>query len=463
MKEGFILMKNDFLSSIKNINNIYDFTIMLFLQVDENGRAQADKEYLQFLNKKHELAKQISTLFEQLLSGNINTEFNDWIECWISLVSKMDAELSVLCYHTLKLIDNYFSDLVPQKMTTQNRGPFVFNEKYALYFTPPKPFFSDYFNKNKIRDGRQKNIYDENSINCSFKSFMVINLEICGRYKPVITSYNVRGFCHDIIGIGLSPINCKPWFNVDKDFALKQFSIEYDNTKEQDHNNNIISTIRECSNKDLHFFILPELAMNKKTEETLMKQIICDNVGVPKLLFLGSHWGETNEATLMTNSGTIVFKQKKSVPYKPFIKGENEELVEPLQKNDTINFVDITGVGRIAYLICADLKDESVKMICKIMRTDFIIISSYTNQLGILETNAQSLASTNGVTTIICNSCAAITDDSNIKEKICAVFVPKAEGKKLIANDLFSFDKSSCSKSTCCKCIKHFSINKNLS
>lgn len=463
MKEGFILKKDNFLGSVENTNSIYDFAILLFLQIEDNSIAQMRKDYCLFINEKGKSVKQIYELFDQLPSCNINTEFNDWIMCWISLISTMDTELSVLCLYTLSLIDNYLIEIIPNEKTLQNRGPFILKEKYAFYFTPPKSFFGDYFKENKIRDGRQKNIFDENSINCMFKNFMIINLESLGRYRPIITGYNVKNFCHDEINIGVSPINRNRWFEMEQNHVIKQFLIKYDNTKEQDHNNNIISIIRECSSRNLHFLILPELSMAANTEATLKNQIICNNAGVPKLLFLGSYWGETNEATLMTNSGTVLFKQKKSVPFKPFIKEKDVELIEPLQKNDTINFVDIPGVGRVVYLICADLKDDYIKMICNIMKTDFIIVSSFTEKTDIFETNAQSLASTNGVTTIICNSCAAITNVLNLKEKICTVFVPKVEAKKLIGKEFFSFDKSLCNKSDCSQCVKIFSINKYLS
>lgn len=48
-------------------------------------------------------------------------------------------------------------------------------------------------------------------------------------------------------------------------------------------------------------------------------------------------------------------------------------------------FIDINGLGRLAYLICADFNDEDLISVCSVLHADFIFVSAYTNDTKLIQ------------------------------------------------------------------------------
>lgn len=90
------------------------------------------------------------------------------------------------------------------------------------------------------------------------------------------------------------------------------------------------------------------------------------------------------------------------------------DFIEDIEIDNTFEFLDIEGMGRVSYLICRDFLTDENKCFCgSIMESDMIFISAFTSKTKLMVDVSNSLAIDNGIATVLCNSSSAISINSN--------------------------------------------------
>lgn len=455
--------KTEFCDKLATVGDIYTFIIALFICVEAEEFNQVKGTYKKIINSKSigNLIK-FQNLIQNLNIANI-FEFGIWKELWIKELEKSPFDAFICAYHSLLRIDGIVEELFASKKIVKEKGPFGALDNYSLYFKKTPGFFEQKMKENSIRRGRQTVEYDYNSINTQFKNFEVINNSVLHGYVPKIKAYNPKYNFKECINFSFAPLNNEPWADSIKDHTTELFTVRYIDEKIENHTNTILNAIAKADVEKSNILILPELALNKYSEESIQLYFYDNAFSDLKLCFLGTKWeNNINESLLMSSNGTVLIRQNKKVPFSFFDKEQAKTYSENIiTKNKEIVFLDIEGIGRIVYLICADFNEKAITTVCSVMHVDFIFVSAYTNNTKNMNDSAEYLAKSMGVSTILANSCAAVP--LKMKNETFSEFIeiPNMEHGKLLNFKIL--EKYSCKNKKCadCKNCIHFAQLKN--
>lgn len=448
-------MKSNFDDQINRTLNIYSFIVELFKKLETEGVQNIHKRY--HTSIKGNVVSDLSAIDDLITELNIITpsEFKEWGEIWLKEYYQTKLDKMVFCYIFLLKIDNVINNFIinknPLVQFLVDKGPLGYNGQYLFFYKMPNSFFQKKLNNGKIRSGRQTVEYDVNSLNMDFKNFEVIKSSQLLDFQPLVKQYNHKYVFNNELKIAFSPLSFKKWFEVQDDHVSKEFKIHYRPADIHKQNEKIINILIECERLKVDIAVFPELAISPKTEAEIKDFIINSNFKSLKLCFLGSIWyNNVNEAVLINNQGSILLKEQKKIPYKYYDKKEGCCYTEAIRKDEKIYFLDIEGIGRIAYLICADYNDDNLNAVCSKMHTNFIFVSAFTDNTDLMLKTAISHAERKAISTLLCNSCAALSD----KDENCIYLttVPDINNKKLAA-DIFR-NKLPCTDKNCDLCLK---------
>lgn len=436
--------KKKFLDCLKNCNDLYSFIVTLFEYIDRTSAYEIERKYEIIIKTKDKFTfANINRLVNGLFSIDLSeqNEFKEWIKIWISEFKKVEWDDETFCYISLLRIDDLICDINttnPHKTVIQ-RGPLYGNKEYMFYYKPCDSFFGEKIESAKIRQRRQTSEYDSISINNNFKNYEVIKRTHLHDYLPKVNKYICNLVFKDKIKIGFSSFSINKWFDVEKNSIDKTFSIVYNNMEE--YNNQLKNILFEFDKQKADIVIFPELARDPKIEQNICEFICKSNFQHIKLFFLGSTWNNnTNEALLITGQGTELIREQKQIPYRFYDKCDNSSYIESInnkENNKIIHLVDLEGIGRIAYLICADYNDDSINAICSILHTNFVFVSSFSNSTDMMMKTAKSNAERKAISTILCNSCAAVVDNEENDACLNFVVVPGVKKRSLTPQDQF--------------------------
>ena len=280
--------------------------------------------------------------------------------------------------------------------------------------------------QNNIRRGRQTVEFKPNDLNKKFNSFEIIKDSDLHGYKPKVKQYNISNKFGDNLSFALASMDNKSWCFAKQNHITRQFTVQYTEDMIALHNNKIMSTLTQADSKKADIIVFPELSLNIFTEQLVREYLLNNFFPNLKLCFLGSKWDNNiNESLLMSSNGTILMRQLKKTPFSYYDKKEQETYTENIDtQNKDIYFIDINGLGRLAYLICADFNDEDLVAVCSVLHADFIFVSAYTNDTKLMNDTAEELAKRRAMVTVLSNTCAAIPKDKLEKTYCSFIEIP---------------------------------------
>ncbi len=448
-------IKREFERQIKKVTDVYMFITAIFEYTTIESKQKIEKKYYQLISSgsTNDL-NVISKLVQNLCVVN-RYEFDLWLQCWIDEFKKTSLDDILFCYITLMKFDDVVNVLLPSHKSVFLKGPMnTYGNRF--FYKKHNSFFESKLKTNHIREGRQTVEHDSNSINKVFSNFEVIKESGLYEYTPEVKQYKHTFEITKALKFGVSSFSNTTWFKPELNYDLKSFVIEYEPTQNQIQNDYIKNILVEFEENEVDIVIFPELAMNPETQKEIQEFIIESGFKHIKLCFLGSGWDRTeekNEAVLLSNQGSVLINEQKQIPYRIYVKEISDYCTESIDGNKKIMFVDLDGIGRIAYLICADFNDDSINSVCSLLHADFVIVSAFSGSTNEMYDTAKSNAERKAITTVLCNSCAAIEKDAYAAFAVA----PKILHKKLEVDEIYK--KTPCkSGSVCSMCTNIFTI-----
>lgn len=456
--------KNELYKATQNASDIYTFIVSIFICLDKVKLSRIQSTYNKALSdnaySKHLI--KVENIIHDLPIYNYY-EFNVWLAIWLQELNSSSLETIVYAFHSLLRLDGIFYEFYKSNKCIYDKGPFGQIDGYSLFLKKGSFYFDTDLSKNDIRRGRQTVEFNPNSLNKKFSSFEIIRDVDLHGYKPKVKQYNISNEFGDNITFALAPLNNKGWCIPKQNHTTKQFTVEYIKEKIENHNNNILNVIDKSNNESADIIVLPELSLNVLTEKIVTDYLLKNYIPNLKLCFLGSKWdNNVNESLLMSSNGTVLLKQSKKSAFSFYDKKEKETYTEDIDtQNKDVYFIDINGLGRLAYLICADFNDEDLISVCSVLHADFIFVSAYTNDTKLMNDTAEELAKRRATITVLSNACAAIPEDKLAKTYCNFVEVPLISPGELFAQKL------SCSfpcktNGNCEKCLTSSDLKKVL-
>lgn len=435
------------------VRSIYSFVVEVFVSLSAEIASSFSKEYEVFVSQRKELLHKIRELTE-LIPDAINADFSFWMREWVGFLEDNRGDCKMICYQTLK----NFDELIPKLMDSSrrplsSRGPL---NEYAqqdafLYISAPNGFFENYFKKNKIRYGRQTVLHNATGLNSHFKRFFVIKKSATNDFIPTIKFYRTNVFSNDEIKIGCSPLIYTPWFDIVQNFDSNTFGIKYNAKLQAAHNKQITDLIEQFEALKVDIVTFPELTLNSSSLQEIQNYLLRTELKYVKLICAGSCWYDRkNEAYILSKNGTVLLKYQKKKPYHQYSKEKGLYISEDIVPDPFVSFLDIPGIGRIAYNICYDYNNDDIEGLCSsVMMSNFMFVAAYTNDTHLMEGKAIANANLRGITTVLTNACSAAENG----QALCYIVKPVAENKYLRSTDILHFSKGDvCGK--CKSCVK---------
>ncbi len=438
--------------------NIYSFVVEVFVWLSAEKTPSFSREYASFVSQETIVLHEIRALTD-LIPDAINADFPFWRSEWIDFLEDNKDNCKMICYQTLK----NFDELIPKLLENSSRpvadhGPLndYAQQNAFLYITAPSGFFEAYFAQNKIRCGRQTVLHNAIGLNRCFKRFFVIKKSSTNDYIPTIKLYRTNMFSGDEIKIGCSPFEPTPWFDEEPYPDSDAFGIKYDINLCSKHNRRISDLIELFDTHKVEIVTFPELALNNSSLKAIQHFLVQTELKHVKLICTGSCWNDQkNEAYILSKDGTVLLKYQKKKTYQRYDKEKGIYTSENITSDPFVSFLDIPGIGRIAYNICYDFDNDDVEILCSsVMMSNFMFVAAYSNDTHLMEEKAVANASLRGITTILTNACASAEDG----QLISYIVEPVAENKHLISKNILNFRKGDVC-SDCKNCVKEAIIS----
>ncbi len=439
-----------------NAKNIFDFVSIIFYYLSEENIILLNGNYKKILSSKRhqsEFIKLEELLYDLFLFEDIDEYyFSDFKEKWIDLYKSNKINCDIFCLETLYLFDNnYLNYNVTLKNRLQIQGPLnnIFKDKVLFYNVSPKGCLSNYFENNNIRRGRQIVTHNPTNLDSNFKNFHIVSTNSLNSFEPKVIKY-YKTINVDRTLIGIFPKKVFENIKINFDEERKLFDIEYVKKNYNSHLKYIFNTLLEMDNKGFKIAVFPELFLFPESLNSLTHFLLTNKFTNLELIFTGSEWNNNKNCSyILSSSGTVLNKHNKKVPYDYYCKSKNTSYVENIESDKEIEFLDIPGIGRISYLICRDFLNGELPNLCiSLMESNVLFISAYTGKTNQMLESSKKYAMLNGVASVLCNSCSAVTNNDNL---LGYIIVPKVENKKICYDDTLLFkDNIKCNECKHC-------------
>lgn len=449
-----------FMDKVYSSRNIYSFIVELYCYLSREKEQLWKKKYKLFCNNNTDALKKVRAVTDTIPFATRN-DFFPWKEGWVSVFQDNLAYSASIIFQTLINFDELVPDLIKQPgKVIINYGPLndYREQEGFLFVTAPSSYLAAMFAKNKIRKGRQTVTNRNTALATSFSNFFVVEKQFTNNYIPVVNYYNKNIFTDGRINIGCCPFSKEIWVCTKPGVSEEYFRVEYDKANEVIHNYRITELIRYLDEQGVNILSFPELVLNNSSLWEIKSFLLQSELQNIKLIFTGSHWSDSesnNISYIISSDGTVLLRHQKKIRYKSFSHASNQYITEELDPDPFVSFLDIPGLGRTVYNICADYNDDFIQFLCSsLMETDIYFIAAYTPDTYLMQERAKSNAVLKGETTVLSNSCAAAKDGQAI-----SFFVkPLAKNRHLILDEVVSIEKKncdSCSKNTkCCEILQ---------
>ncbi|MBQ3355943.1 MAG: hypothetical protein IJG45_02345 [Oscillospiraceae bacterium] len=426
--------------------NIYSFIVELYCYLSREKEQLWKKEYELFCNKQTDVLKKVRAITDTIPYATRN-DFFPWKKEWVSVFHNNIAYSASIIFQTLKNFDDLIPDLFKQsKKVVISHGPLndYREQEGFLYVASPASYLTAMFEKNHIRKGRQTVSAKNTALSTSFSHYFVVERSLANKYIPIVNCYNKSIFTDGRIKICCCPFSRETWINTKAGSSGEYFRVEYDNANEVTHNNRIIDLIRYLDEQGANIVTFPELVLNNRSLWEIKSFLLHAELHNLKLIFTGSNWNNdelNNISYIISRDGTVLLKHQKKVGYKYYSHESNQYIIEDLDPDAFLSFLDIPGLGRTVYNICADYNDDLIQLLCSsLMETDMYFIAAFTPDTYLMLERAKSNAVLKGETTILTNACAAAKDD----QAISFVVKPLVESRHLLSDQVVFMRKKDC-------------------
>lgn len=430
-----ILDKNFIKEELEKANSIYDFIVIIFYFLSKSETNAYIKNYYKMMKNKDfkKLIQKLSALFYNffMINDGGTDAFFDFKQMWLDLYDENNLE--TYCFATLINFDqNYHCNKNLSNETITIQGPLnnSLSDKVLFFNNAPDGYFSEYFRKNGIWEGKSKISFNPSSLNSNFSKFHIVETTYIGHYKPKVKKYNQK---IELDNNCIAIIPCEN-NNVSLIFdkETRTISAEYKSEYFDKHLNYILNTLKILDEDGSKIVIFPELFLFPNSVNILRKKLCEKNFKNIKLVMTGSAWSNrTNCAYILSSSGKLLLSHKKKIAYEEYKKADGINYIEDIEIDNSFEFLDIEGIGRISYVICKDFLSSGNNCFCQgVMKSNIIFVSSYTHKTNLMDTTSQANATQYGIATVLCNCCTATK--SNDPESLLGFMIfPKAENKKL--------------------------------
>lgn len=442
---------------LKKCLTIYDVMAELYLYLNTNMVHDFKKQYGEFLKSRDFKLIYNSINSEiQILKCVGKDEFKYWIALWINVKNKNKKNELMYCYQTLKELDNNYELFSKNNGWKGFQGPLNIssNKLIFLYNMNINYYQKSYFEKNKIRDGRQTIPYSA-SKNLIFKNFLFVERNCLSGFIPKIKRYESNFQNNDVIKIAFAPIDRSEWFNLSIDKIANEISINYDYNKYDLFLEKFKNLIHLAEHQKADIIIFPELSLFPNQKNIICNYLKQCNFSYLKIIFAGSCWNNNyNKSYIISSKGSVLCSNTKKEIYNEYNKNFEIMVNEAINYDNNIELLDIKGLGRISYLICKDFIANEITSICNILKTNFIFVSSYTHDMKSFKNQSDSVCKTTGNIVSICNSCSVAGNNGLIT--CCSV--PIVNIPKQLSSNFKSDTRDTICCDNCESCLKIYEI-----
>lgn len=415
--------ESNFLTDIKNSKRLEEIIIVLFRFISLGSGKSVRKQYFAETQSGNTVFSESNGIIQLLLSMLPYNLFSDWTHTIMRLFQKTNIDKwEILCYDLLLKIDDAISWIISRKSYLITPCSYEMGE-YVCVLKPRKIFWENEFQKYKIRRGRQTMAFQRDGIISELKNYGVFKSSYFMDYHPIIKyGFNSPNYIFDnVLKIAIVPLSNETWYDYHENDKDHTFAIDTQ-FKDLDHVEKMKRILLKAEKEEYNIIVFPELAIEEKTKEELGQFVLDNNFDHVKLFFFGSCWNNNeNVALLFNNQGTLLLSNKKKSRFSYYNKAKQICFSEDIKEEKEIQFVDIPGLGRIVYLICADALEHGIFSTYSVLNTDFVFISALTNNTNKMITQAKSNADNYAITTIISNSCAQLQEHDGLAAYVCTV------------------------------------------
>lgn len=452
---------------IKCSNKIEELIISLFAHISKkNGKGIVDQYYSE-AGKHSFIIKAAQEFILKLMAMSPLDPFKELTDHIINLLLNCPlAKREIFCFAILLEIDKNIPFLVEEKPYLFSGESFSYIE-YLFIMNIVDPFFARSLNEMGIRRGRQTSAFQRDGINSHFSCFKVYKECYFTDYHPVVkyllknsmkNRYYIYNFGNEL-KIGMSPFSRNRWFHVIENECNHTFSISTDDVN-NDHKRRIEEILQIADQQKYDVIMFPELAIDGKTSNSLKQLVLKNEFNNLKLIFFGSCWNDNeNVAALYNSQGSLLLQEKKKSRFSYYDKKRDIVFSEDIKEESDIHFVDIPGLGRIVYLICADMLEEGITSTYNKLETNFVFVSALSNNTDLLVKRAKFNADDQAITTMICNACTELSEgDGNFAAYACTLSL----SHKKIECCPICLEQTCATEEKCGLCIKSAYVTKKL-
>lgn len=298
------------------------------------------------------------------------------------------------------------------------------NENYLslniyIYANSENSFMNN-FNREGLSFFRNEIISNKNKP-LSLKNITVMRKEDIGSFDLNVYFYDDHKYFDQCLNssagleYSISPFKFFDIFTLLKT-GLKEKEIRFEGTyieKEEEHTIRYMQILENMLKNDSQFIVFPELIVTEKVLLVIKEFIRSQKLTNLKIIVLGTQsLNGVNKLFVLDSKGNELFTQTKKFAF------EHNGVMEYLKLDNIVNVLEIFGLGRILFLICADINFVNYDMLISYFKIDMIILISFSPSLDILS-KCKTLSANSNIVCVMANACSAIyIKDKNLEQLI---------------------------------------------
>lgn len=468
------------MANLRRASSSYDVIAILFQAVttsDEQKNLRLHSLWRKTRLHGAELSKII-----QLLFSHPEGDFHLILRELISFYEENGEDAIPLMVETLFCFDNELSGMPPPRQCTGlvNHGPLNSAQCQELtnayvYLLPKDAPQNRFLREYGLRRGGKLLTCHPSGLQRKLESYTVIPKDRLGALAPQVWAYYPGKAVQTALRSGplriaVFSFGNRLWFSALPTPSGEEFDIRYTPAQEA-----AIVQAYQCAlvlaeEHEADIVVFPELALGASARQSIRNYLRSTSLARRhvKLIFAGTEWvNGKNTAYIFSAGGVPLLTQKKREPFDLHDKKTGVTRRENLADHENLlMFLDVAGLGRVAYTVCRDFLDPGENMIrSDLLGCSLLIASCFTGELSPFFTVADGLAKQYGVVTLAVNSCAAIQMKTPLDSypPVGFLSVPTCDERKRLGCDVTSYTihAASCASGNCalCPCLDLYTLH----
>lgn len=466
---------------LESASSIYDVITILFQAITLKNELKNLSLHRKWINQPEKSSSLVHLIqIVQIMCGHPIDDFKSGLHMLIQLYKTNPSNVISLMVETLFCFDNELSAFSGDRQRKQvNHGPMNSTqsqqqENAYLYIAAHNMLQNDFLSTHKLRRGGKRVTPHPSGLQNKLKNYTVIPKNKLGGLIPQISAYYLsekaqKHFREDPLRIAVFPFTNRMWFDWPHTESNLGFDIVFSEEQDQETASAYIRALDIAEEQKADLVIFPEMVYSSRVKERIQDYLHQTSLSrkYVKLIFSGTEWvNGINTAYILNASGRSLLSQKKREPVDFFDKKANQAYRENLRDHSgQFSFLDVVGLGRIAYSVCRDFIDPAAQLIIGgFLESGFIAASCYTPELGPFQTEAESLVKQYGAISLVCNACASLHDRGRFSQEAVVGFlsVPTYSEKKELLCDTIAYQPldSNCTENKCglCNCVYVYTL-----